>query len=191
MGMVTSTSQCPGASWHPTEARVPCRPSGPAVQRWPVWISCAGTTDSTFSGRQPWVQWNPPRSQNCSLLIPNPSLTTYSRVSLTLQNCVQKTGTNNAAQREHFQCYQHSKAVLHIVLKGFFSTPIALGKYVLFVADIKNPLYIYIYFLFFWQASWATPSQVSACLWHFNLTILSTVQISRILNILARAEFIY
>lgn len=28
MGMVTSTIQCPGASWHPTEAPVPCRPSG-------------------------------------------------------------------------------------------------------------------------------------------------------------------
>lgn len=39
--------------------------------------------------------------------------------------------------------------MLHIVLKGFFSTPIALGKYVLFVADIKNPFYIYIYIFYF------------------------------------------
>lgn len=149
MGMVTSTSRCPGASWHP-HGRL-CSLSPLQVQRWPVWISCAGTTDSTFSGRKPWVQWNPPRSENCWLLIPSASPTTQSGISPTLQNCAHETSMNNAAPREHFQCYQHSKAMLHLVFQGFFSTPIALGKYMLFVADIKNPFFfnIYIYIFFF------------------------------------------
>lgn len=54
------------------------------VQRWPVWISCAGTTECTFSGRQPWVQWDPPgvRTAHCWAPVQVPThRTVYKRLA--------------------------------------------------------------------------------------------------------------
>jgi len=157
----------PGIAWKLIFSTVS---PGSLVRRWPVRISRARITDSASSRGQHWSAaklilelepFNADHRLN--------DLTAYNWITHNLQNCIQKTGRSNATQREHLQRYQRSTAVLHILFKRLLSTPIALGKYMLFAADIKNPqdnIIIYI----FWQAYWATPSQVSACLWHFNLT---------------------
>lgn len=58
-------------------------PAPPAAQRGPGCISCAGATNSTLFWRQLWVQWDPPRSQSCSLQsVPSPSpRTVYKRLA--------------------------------------------------------------------------------------------------------------
>lgn len=94
-------------------------PAPPAAQRGPGCISCAGTTNSTLSGGSSECSETHPESELLAA-VPSPSPSS--------QNCVQKTGTNNTAHREHFNATNTPKPCYTLYWKDFAPLQLLWGS---------------------------------------------------------------
>lgn len=111
MGVVTSTSQCPAASSSPGQLLLLQQHrgdlAGSAVLEQPTPPSLSAV--------------RPSQGQSCSLQsVPSPSPSS--------QNCAQKTGTNNTAQREHFNATNTLKPCYTLYWKDFSPLQLLWGS---------------------------------------------------------------